>query len=89
MIDASSSPRPAWQRYATIAALAVLLLVALFVIWKKELHHQSSGSANVNTPAASAPAALPVGKAPRSVTRAPATPVPGGVPVSSRNPFQG
>jgi hypothetical protein len=82
MIDASRSPRPAWQRIATIAALAVLILLALLFISKKVLHHNSSGSSNINIPAASAPA-VP------SVKKAPVTTVPGGVPVSSRNPFQG
>jgi hypothetical protein len=43
----------------------------------------------VNTPAASAPAAPSVTKASPAVKQAPATPIPGGVPISSRNPFQG
>jgi hypothetical protein len=85
MIDASLSPRPAWQRYATMAGIAVLILLALIVVWKKELHHQSSGSATAHTPVAAAPAAPPL----KSVKKAPTTIVPGGVPVSSRNPFQG
>jgi hypothetical protein len=82
MIDASHSPQTTWKRVATIVGLAVLILLALLLVWKKELHHHSSGSAHVNTPAASA-------RPSSSMKKAPAATIPGGIPVSSRNPFQG
>jgi hypothetical protein len=62
--------------------LGVLIVFAAFVIWTRELHHHSSGSANSSPPPATAPAAP-------SIRQAPATTIPGGIPVSSRNPFQG
>lgn len=86
MIDASRSPRPAWQRYATFVAIAALLVVAVFVIWTKELHH-SSPAAAPQTPALTVPAHTAVQTA--GHTPKPATTVPGGLPISSRNPFQG
>jgi hypothetical protein len=62
--------------------LGALIVFAAFFIWTKELHHHSSGSASSTTPAASVPTAP-------SMKTAPATTVPGGIPVSNRNPFQG
>lgn len=84
MIDASKSPVPAWKRYATMALLAVLLLAAAYVVYTKELHKGSPTSrpapatAPVNPPSSPAPAA----------GQTPATTIPGGIPISSRNPFQ-
>jgi hypothetical protein len=85
MIDASRSPQPAWRRYITFVALGAVLVLAAIFIMTKELHHHSSGSAQVNPPSASAPA-NPAGS---SVAKAHATTTPGGIPVSGRNPFQG
>ena len=82
MIDATRSPRPAWQRYATLALLAALIVVAAVVIWKKELHHSSSSAA--------APThVMPVPLTPRAASPAPTTTIPGGVAVSGRDPFAG
>jgi len=81
MIDSTKSPIPAWRRYATVVALTVLVFVAGFVIWTKELHHQSSTPASLSPPA--------IAKTAGSKLAAPTTTttVPGGLPVSSRNPF--
>lgn len=88
MIDASKSPVPAWKRYATMALLVALVLVAGYVIYVKELHKGSPTSKPAPAPApASAPArATPAGTPAASQTSA--TTIPGGIPVSSRNPFQ-
>lgn len=82
MIDASKSPTPAWQRYAIAVLLSLLIVVAGYVIYTKELHHTS----------ASAPPAAPAAPATRSATgprsaKTSATTIPGGVPVSARDPF--
>jgi hypothetical protein len=82
MIDASRTPRPAWQRYATIAALAALILVALLFISKKVLHHSSQSDSTPPPPAATSP----VKSIKPPITH---SAVPGGVPISSRDPFQG
>lgn len=82
MIDASKSPVPAWKRYATIAILAVLVVVVGYFLYSKELHH---------SPAASRPAPAPaVTQAGPSQATAKTSPkgIPGGIPISSRNPFQ-
>ncbi len=82
MIDASRSPRPAWKRFTTMAVLAGLILVALVMVWKKELHHSGPGGAASTPPAATStvPRARPASKPGAA---------PGGVPVSNRSPFQG
>ncbi len=83
MIDASKSPVPAWKRYLTIALLAVLVLAAAYVIYTKEIHHSSP------SPASPAPAASQAQPAPRPTqTKTAPTTIPGGIPISSRNPFQ-
>jgi hypothetical protein len=78
-----ASPVPAWKRYATMALIAVLAIVAAYVLYTKELHHSASSSTGT-TPPATAPA--PVSPTPTHTT-APTT-IPGGLPISSRNPFQ-
>jgi hypothetical protein len=89
MIDASRSPRPAWKRYGIFLLLVALIAVAAFVIWKKELHH-SSPAAAPPTPARTVPAHTAAHTAVRTAKpAAPATTVPGGLPISSRNPFKG
>jgi hypothetical protein len=82
VIDSSASPMPVWRRYGTILLLTVLVLVAGYVIYAKELHHSSStgsghGAAALTTPAQPAP------RPAVSVS----TTIPGGIPVSSRDPF--
>ena len=83
MIDSTKSPVPAWKRYTTIALLAVLVVIAAFVIYTKEIHHSSSGS-----PASQAPAPV-VSTTPSTANAKPSAPttIPGGIPVSNRNPF--
>lgn len=84
MIDASKSPVPAWKRYATMALLVALVLVAGYVIYVKELHKGSPTSKPAPAPApASAPA-----RATPPASQTSATTIPGGIPISSRNPFQ-
>ena len=81
MIDSTKSPMPTWRRYAMVAALAILIAVAAYVVWVKELHHSSS-PASSPAPVATVPAR------PAKAKSAPhTTSVPGGIPISSRNPF--
>lgn len=80
MIDSSKTPMPLWRRYATLAALTLLVLVAAYVVWVKELHHSTP---SVPTPSAVSHAAVP----PAHPTASTTTTLPGGLPVSSRNPF--
>jgi len=88
MIDASRSPRPAWKRYGTIVLLAALIAVAVLVVWTKELHHGSASTASAGAPAVATakpgatPTSRPVAPTPRTTA-----PIPGGLPVSSRDPF--
>lgn len=83
MIDSTKSPVPAWKRYATIALLAMLTLAAVYVLYTKELHHNSAGSSPV--PATVSRPVQPVHSASQKSTP---TTIPGGIPISSRNPFQ-
>lgn len=85
MIDASRSPRPLWQRIGTVVVLAALIAVAAFVIWKKEL--KSPATAKRSPSVTVARPSAKVQPAPRAVP--PATALPGGVPISARNPFGG
>lgn len=85
MIDASKSPVPAWKRYATMALLTVLILVAGYVVYTKELHKGSPTSKPA--PATAAPANTP-SNPPPAATQTPASTIPGGIPISSRNPFR-
>jgi hypothetical protein len=89
MIDATKSPVPAWQRYAIIVLLAVLLVVAGYFVWTKELKKSSSASSG-------APAAVhaivptanpPTGNGAAATVKTVPTTVPGGLPISARDPF--
>lgn len=84
MIDSTKSPVPLWKRYGIVILLSLLILVAGYEIWSKEIHHTNTGSATGSTPAAAQTA--PATSSP-SHASAPATTIPGGVPISSRNPF--
>lgn len=84
MIDATKGPVPAWKKYGTIALLAVLVVAMAYVLWVKELKHHSPVASNSAPPAATAK----VGHA-TTAKKAPPTTVPGGLPISSRNPFGG
>ena len=86
MIDATKAPTPAWKRYGIMALLAVLIVVAAFMVWKKELHHSGSGSAS---PPAAAVVNPLTPTAPAKAASRPTTTVPGGLPISSRDPFGG
>jgi hypothetical protein len=91
MIDATKSPLPAWKRYGLIILVAALVVVAAGMIWTKELHHSIPGISK-SKPAASAPASATPSSAPAASASKPkpvATTIPGGVPVSARNPFDG
>ncbi len=81
MIDSTKSPIPAWRRYATIAILGIVIVVAGYLLWSKELHHSSA--------AATAPAttAKPAASGAKPQLPSPSTTIPGGIPVSSRDPF--
>jgi hypothetical protein len=80
MADPTTSPVPAWKRYATLALLGVVLLVAAYVIYTKELHHTTT--ATHSSPPATVPAQ------PSVITPSVPTTIPGAIPISSRNPFQ-
>lgn len=81
MIDSTKSPMPAWRRYASLVALTALVFVAGFVIWTKELHHHSAA------PVSASPPAIARTVAPKPAVATTTTTIPGGLPVSSRNPF--
>ncbi len=85
-IDATKSPTPVWQRRTIAVLLAVLLAAVGYLVWTKELHHSAPAAAPAP---ASAPAASRTTPAPRSANppSIPTTTVPGGIPVSSRDPF--
>lgn len=79
MIDSTTSPVPAWKRYATMTVLTVLILVAGFGIYMKEIRHSSSAGAASPPAAAAAPAPHAQPK-PTPTTLAT-------IATSSRNPF--
>lgn len=84
MIDSTRSPIPTWRKYATAILLTVLIAVAGYVVWSKELHHGQSTPAAVSPPVAAktvAPKAAP--------TASTTTTIPGGLPISTRDPFGG
>jgi len=86
MIDPTRSPQPAWRRYLSAAVLGVLIVVAGYVIYTKDLKHSGSGASQ---PVASAPAQIKT-TSPKTASKpavAPTTTIPGGVAPSSRNPF--
>ena len=90
MIDATRGPMPAWKRYGLFVVVAALVLAAGAMIWTKELHH-SLPLLSKSKPAASAPAPTSVPPSTGTVkpSKSPATTIPGGIPVSGRDPFAG
>jgi hypothetical protein len=90
MIDASKSPLPTWKRYGLLLLIGVLVVVAGAMVWTKELHH-SLPLISKSKPAASAPASTAQSTPPSATASKAAKPVattvPGGIPVSGRNPF--
>jgi hypothetical protein len=81
MIDSTKSPAPVWRKYLTIVVLSALIVVAVYLVWTKELHKSSSNPTSTPT-TVTVPAKV-------TPTKAPVTTVPGGVPISNRNPFGG
>ncbi len=77
MIDSTKSPVPAWKRYSILALVTLLVVVAGYMIWTKELKHKglSHSSSQAGT--------SQVSTAPARTT----TPTTVGLPLSSRNPF--
>ena len=92
MIDATKGPVPAWKRYGLIVLVAVLVVAGAGMIWTKELHHSIPGLSK-SKPAATAPASASASTAPTTVasksSKPVATTIPGGIPVSARDPFTG
>jgi hypothetical protein len=80
MIDATKSPTPAWRKYLIFVVLGVLIVIAAYFVWVKELHHSSHIGSSSTPTTVTVPAKQPVSKAP-------ATTVPGGLAISNRNPF--
>ena len=39
MIDSTRSPRPLWRRITNLILLLTAIVLAVWVIWVKELHH--------------------------------------------------
>jgi hypothetical protein len=81
VIDSSKSPTPLWQRYALAGLLTVLVVVVGYMVWAKELHHPSSSASPPPPAAPVTTVAAPAGGAPVTTT------IPGGIAVSSRDPF--
>ncbi|HET9075507.1 MAG TPA: hypothetical protein VFN68_01130 [Acidimicrobiales bacterium] len=83
MIDASKTPTPAWQRYLLAALLTVLIGVIAYMVYFRDLHR----SGPTARPAASA-AHSTVTAHPATASVAPTTTtIPGGIPISGRDPF--
>jgi hypothetical protein len=79
--DATKSPTPAWQRTLIGVLLAVFIIAVGYFLWTHELHH----SAKASPPAAVQPAP----SQPSHPGTTPPTTIPGGIPISSRDPFAG
>jgi hypothetical protein len=79
--DATKSPTPAWQRTLILVLLAGFIIVVGYFLWTHELHH----SAKASPPAAAQPAPAQ----PSHAGATPSTTIPGGIPISSRDPFAG
>lgn len=80
MIDSTKSPVPAWKRFATLALVTLLVVVAGYMIWTKELKHKGlthSSSQAGTSQVSPAPAPAKTSTTPTTV----------GLPLSSRNPF--
>jgi hypothetical protein len=86
MIDPTKSPTPTWQRYTVALLITVLIVVAGYVLWSKELHHKSTSASPPSTPATSTATGSSGVPAPKA-TAAPSTTIPGGIPISTRDPF--
>lgn len=84
MIDSTKSPVPAWKRYGTMVLLAVLVLVAAYFVYTKDIH-KSSGSSSAPPAASTAPTTSGSGSTAHSAP-APTTTT---VVLSSRDPFSG
>ncbi len=83
-IDATRSPTPAWQKTLIGVLLAAFIVVVGYFLWTHELHH----GAKANPPAANPPAAVqPAPASPSHSTATPSTTIPGGLPISPRDPF--
>lgn len=82
MIDSTKTPTPVWQRYAVAALLTVLIACAGYVLWSKELHHTHAAAPTGSAPAQTASKSPSPTSKPSHVTT-----IPGGVPVSGRDPF--
>jgi Tfp pilus assembly protein PilO len=80
--DATKSPTPAWQRTLMGVLLATLIVGLGYFLWTHELHHSAKASP---PPAVVQPAPAPSSQ--RAAT--PSTTIPGGIPVSQRDPFSG
>jgi len=83
MIDPTKSPSSSRKRYLIAGILSVLIVVAGWVVWTKELHHSSSTS----SPPASPASTVPVGTRLHPAQPAPTTTIPGGIALSVRDPF--
>lgn len=81
-VDATKSPTPAWQRKVIGVLLAVLVAVVAYMVWTKDLHHQTPATSS--PPVATTPATTP---GPTKTQPVSTTTIPGGLPVSSRDPF--
>ncbi len=81
MIDPTRSPKPAWRRYLATCLLTVVVVAAGYFVYTKDLRHHS---ATATPPAASTSTAST-----NATAEMPSTTVPGGPPVSGRNPFGG
>jgi hypothetical protein len=82
-IDATKSPTPAWQRTLMGVLLATFIVVVGYFLWTHELHHSGKAA----PPAANTPTAQPAQAPPAHPVATPSTTIPGGVPISPRDPF--
>lgn len=88
MIDATKGPLPAYKRIGLFALVAVLVVVAAGMIWTKELHHSIPGiSKSKPAAAAAAPARVQSTPPAAAASKPVSTTIPGGIPVSGRDPF--
>jgi hypothetical protein len=82
MLDPTKPVAPAWRKYLILAVMPILIGVCAYVIWSRELHHSKSAGPSSTPPVTSAPAQ----RLATNLTSPPTT-VPGGLPISARNPF--
>jgi hypothetical protein len=81
-IDSTKTPSSPRQRYAVAILLTVLVVLAGYFVYMKDLRHHSTVSSPTSTP--SVVQTVPKSKAPTVTTT---TTIPGGVAISTRNPF--